>query len=110
MHVARALEQLKALLPGDTPAKLSGEYCYETVDHFLDHDEPELALNAIVYIADAHHENAARLNPSFWPNARKLAVHLGEMNESTTYSDTIADTLQSIDEHLKAEGDVPRST
>ena len=72
------------------------------LDGFIGSGEPELALDALIYIADAHHDNETPLNTHFWSNAKRLAVHLAESNKSTTYSDTIADALQTIDNYFPA--------
>lgn len=104
MHVIQALEQLKSLLPGDTPNKSDGEWCLETFGHFVCNDEPELALAAADYIAEAHHRNNTPLNREFWTRSKQLA-HYSAQRERTTYSDTVTETEQTIDRFLNIDGD-----
>ncbi len=100
MNAIATLEQLKTLLPGDTPNRLAGEHGFHTLDHFIDHNEPELALDAIVYIAEAHLENAVTINARFWAMAGQLADFLLGLNQSTTYTDVVADAHEAIYAHL----------
>jgi hypothetical protein len=100
MNVIRALEQLKTLLPGDTPNKSDGEYCFESFDHFVSNDEPELALNAAVYIAETHHHNNTPASQEFWSDAKRIAVQLATCNQTTTYCDINTDITRTIDQFL----------
>lgn len=104
MDVISSLEELKSLLPGDTPAKLDGEYCFEHFDHFVDYDEPELALHAIVYIAEAHRDNGTPINGEVWIKAKRIALYLMEQNQMTTYSETVVESLRTIDGFLRPKG------
>ena len=100
MNAIQTLQYLKTLLPGDTPNKTEGEFSFATLDGFIDDGEPELALDTLVYIADAHHDNKTPLNADFWNSTKRLAVHLADLNQSSTYAGTIADSLNAIDHHF----------
>ncbi|MCO8120359.1 hypothetical protein NHH03_01325 [Stieleria sp. TO1_6] len=103
MKVIRTLNQLKALLPGDTPRRADGEYGFKSVDELIAHNEPELALGALVYIAEAHVDNGTMLEPRFWMTAKQFADQLLASSRTTTFADSLADTIQTIDAHCAPE-------
>ena len=101
MNAILALNRLRSLLPGDTPDKSDGEYDFEIFDRFIYDDEPELALQAVIYIAEAHCDKGTPLNHQFLVDARQIAVYLAEKNRGTTYSELFPDIIQTIDDRLR---------
>ncbi|MEZ6138747.1 MAG: hypothetical protein R3C53_28000 [Pirellulaceae bacterium] len=99
MRTTQTLNQLKTLLPGDTPRRADGEYGFESLNEFIDQNEPELAIGALVYIAEAHVENGTMLDPQFWTTAKQLAEQLMASNRSTTFADGLADIMQTVNSH-----------
>ncbi|MBL8870115.1 MAG: hypothetical protein JNK90_10005 [Planctomycetaceae bacterium] len=99
MNSTRTLNQLKNLLPGDTPGSTDGEYGFESLNAFIDQNEPELALGALVYIAESHVDSGTMLDPQFWTTAKQLGEQLMALNRTTTFSDALADIMLVIDSH-----------
>ena len=98
MDVIRKLENLKQLLPGDTPNKVEGESCFECFDNFVFHDEAELERDTIVYLRDARSEESTQLGRQLYVEARRIAEYRTEVNKRGGYPGIVALTKRLIED------------
>jgi len=102
MNFITELEDVKNLLPGDTPNKASGESCFQTFNDFLHNNEIELAFDSLIFIATSHIINNTVITNIFWQKAKELADELVLSNTNTTYSDIVLDCQKIVASHLKS--------
>jgi hypothetical protein len=75
--IRRLLQDARALLPGDTPNPVidsrTDECRLKHFDEFIEHNELGLALDSLVYIADACSDDGQVVPAAFWKTLSQAA-------------------------------------